>query len=136
MKKVIPFVCFLAILAPLCLGCASGQNQQFVTTAITKYNETATDIKVKVGEQFEIDLAANVTTGYTWDGNEVYDKTMLELVKKEYITSGQQRPGAGGTQMYMFKALKAGDTQIKMTYKRSWETTDSDKTIIFKVSIK
>ena len=29
--------------------------------------------------------------------------------------------GAGGTQLFRFKALKAGKTEINMVYKRPWE---------------
>jgi len=31
--------------------------------------------------------------------------------------------GAGGVDYFRFKALKAGETQITMVYKRSWEET-------------
>lgn len=81
-------------------------------------------------------LAANDTTGYTWDKNEVYDKGYLELLASNYITQKTDKVGAPGTQQYLFKAIKAGDTTIKMTNKRSWESTSSDKTITFNVNIK
>ena len=100
------------------------------------YNESNTNILAAVGGKFEIKLAANDTTGYTWNKNEVYDNAFLELVESKYVTQNTGLAGAPGTQQYTFKALKSGSTSIKMTNKRSWETTASDKTITFNVTIK
>ena len=143
MKKIIPFICLLVTFATLLISCTGCTNPETTTTPpvatkppIKQYTDSSATIGVTIGEQFEIDLEGNPTTGYTWQGNEVYDKTMLDLFKKEYLPSRPQMIGSGGAQLYLFKALKAGDTQIKMTYKRSWETTDYDKTVIFNVTIK
>jgi len=38
------------------------------------------------------------------------------------VTSHPHLLGAGGTQYYRFQALKVGETEITVTYKRSWET--------------
>jgi predicted secreted protein len=100
-----------------------------------QYSETAREIQAKVGEGFTIRLEANETTGYTWRGNERFDRSYLELTGTLYQPDQPQRPGSGGEQIYHFKALKAGGTQIKLTYKRSWETTSSDKTVGFTVRI-
>jgi inhibitor of cysteine peptidase len=81
-----------------------------------------------VGVGFTIRLEANETTGYTWRGNERFDRSYLELTGSPYLPAQPQRPGSGGEQRYHFKALKAGSTQIEVTYKRSWEATPSDKT--------
>jgi len=100
------------------------------------YDETSTSIQAAVGHKFEIRLGANDTTGYTWNKNEVYDQAYLELVESKYIATEPVRPGSPGTQVYVFKALKSGSTTIKMTNKRSWESTSSDKSITFNVNIK
>jgi inhibitor of cysteine peptidase len=100
-----------------------------------QYSETARDIQTKVGEVFTIRLKANETTGYTWRGNESFDRFYLELTGSPYHPDQPQRPGSGGEQRYTFKALQIGDTRIKLTYKRSWEVTPSDQTAIFSVRI-
>ena len=35
--------------------------------------------------------------------------------------------GAGGTELFRFKALKKGEAEITMSYKRSWETEILDQ---------
>jgi len=100
-----------------------------------QYSETTQEIQVKVGNGFTIRLEANETTGYTWRGNERFDRSYLELTGSPYLPAQPRRPGSGGEQRYHFKALKAGSTQIEVTYKRSWEATPSDKTVVFTVRI-
>jgi predicted secreted protein len=52
------------------------------------------------------------------------DRSALKLVKSEYI-SGKNKPnmrvGAPGKQVWHFKALKAGQTNIYFKYVREWE---------------
>ena len=99
------------------------------------YSEKGPDIQAKVGEVFTLRLEANETTGYTWRGNERFDRSYLELTDSLYQPTQSQRPGSGGEQHYHFMAVKAGITEIRLTYKRSWETTPSDKTVVFIVRI-
>jgi predicted secreted protein len=99
------------------------------------YSEKIRTIQVKVGEGFTIRLEANETTGYTWRGNELFDRSYLEFTGSPYQPAQPQRPGSGGEQLYYFKALKAGTTQIRLTHKRSWEATSSDKIMVFTVRI-
>jgi len=51
------------------------------------------------------------------------------------VTSHPHLLGSGGTQHYQFKALKVGETEITVTYKRSWETGYAEQKV-FTVDIK
>lgn len=132
MKIFMPVFCFLLTSTLVMAGCAG----KTATSQIKQYTEATTSIQAAAGEQFEIDLESNPTTGYSWEKNELYDKGMLEMTQSKYSPSLPQKIGSGGVQQYIFKALKAGSTQIKMVYKRSWESTTSDKTLTFNVTIK
>jgi inhibitor of cysteine peptidase len=135
-KKILLAFSLILVMALLLPACAGTGKTAVSSTEVKQYTETSTSIDVAAGSKFEIDLAGNDTTGYTWNKNEVYDKAYLELVSSNYIAQKTDRVGAGGTQQFIFKALKSGATTIKMTNKRSWESTASDKTITFNVNIK
>jgi inhibitor of cysteine peptidase len=115
------------ILILLLAGCASGAPKEFTSPEQT--------ISVQVGEQFVITLDSNPTTGYNWEAN--FDQGFLKLVKSEYKPKDKPEAmvGAGGKQQFIFEALKKGDTQVKLTYKRPWEQQAAD-TKTFSVSIK
>lgn len=69
-----------------------------------------------------IALGANQTTGYEW--HNTHDNEVVYLLKSEYKSDEKASglAGAGGTQYFYFKALKAGTTEINCTYKRTWES--------------
>ena len=136
MRSILLLVSVLSLLTLLSIGCAVQPSATVVAPEIKQYSNPVQPIIVSVGDQFEIDLDSNETTGYSWTDNEIYAKEMLQLVNSQYLPGQTDRVGAGGKQVYLFKALKAGDTQITLTYKRSWEKTEFDKTISFDVSVK
>ena len=75
-------------------------------------------ISIKVGETVKMTLESNPTTGYQWDAG--IEPEFLTIVNEDYISSSDLL-GAGGVQVFEFKALKTGKTNITMYYGRSWE---------------
>ena len=78
-------------------------------------------MEVKAGEEFSISVYANPSTGYGWQLAEALDADYLALVSKEYLTKDTALVGAGCEQEWVFKALKAGQTNISLKYMRPWE---------------
>ncbi len=113
----------------LATGCTPG--------GVKEYTSPNQPIEVNVGEQFMIYLDSNPTTGYKWEAS--FDQTSLKLVKSEFKqdTSKPGMVGVGGKEQFVFQGLKAGDTQIKLTYKRPWEQQSADaKVLTFTVNVK
>lgn len=110
------------------VGCSSA--------APNEYTSAAKPVTVSVGEQFIIKLAGNATTGFQWSSE--FDAAYLKQVKSEYVQD-QSKPGmvgVGGNQVFTFQALKAGSTEVKCTYERSFEKGKDAKYETFKVTIK
>lgn len=88
---------------------------------------TATDrdthIDARTGEEFTIYLSSNPTTGYQWQLDGALDESLLKLVGSTYRAqeTGKAVVGAGGTEIWTFRALKPGQTTIKLKYIRPWE---------------
>ena len=82
--------------------------------------ETDSYAIVETGVQFY--FAANATTGYSWAQTQEGDSVALE---KAYYAAPKTEPpmaGQGGTQFYVYRAVKPGTTTITFTYQRPWET--------------
>lgn len=78
---------------------------------------------VKANNEFMILLDSNPTTGYSWMVKS--DPNYVQLVNSTYI-SYKTRPGivgSEGIQIFIFKAIKPGITQIIMEYQRPWAET-------------
>jgi len=101
------------------------------------YIDEEETITVSVNQEFVIALDSNPTTGYDWE--ESYDESMLSLVEDKYEPDEKAAGlfGAGGTQYFQFKALKVGETEVTLVYKRPWEEpSPQDVTKVFTVSIR
>jgi predicted secreted protein len=116
MKKLLPLV-GLVLAVCLVAGCSSVVAQAYTDPEVT--------IETGANDEFVVLIAldSNPSTGYSWE--EGYDETRLELIEEtfepgEYAKQGLV--GAGGTELFRFKALKSGGAEIKMEYKRPWET--------------
>jgi predicted secreted protein len=106
---------------------------------VKTYDDAGQTINIGVGQQFVIALGSNPgSTGYSWQAT--YEETMLELIggKSEYKPSAEAEEGlvgAGGIEYFRFQALKAGETEITLTYERPWEGGEVDQTKVFTVNI-
>jgi inhibitor of cysteine peptidase len=83
-----------------------------------RYTDPETAIQVTAGEEFSIVLAGNPTTGYTWQVHT--DGRHLELLEQTFERGGEG-VGAGGQEIFRFRALAAGETEIACEYLRPWE---------------
>ena len=114
MRKVIIFTA-LAVLFLSCLtGCRDSYGQK---TA----NVSSTTIEVNLGEDAVITLDANHTTGFSWQLAKPLDTDMLKFSETKYITSNSGLLGAGGQEVWIFKTLKKGKTEIALKYVQPWE---------------
>jgi predicted secreted protein len=76
------------------------------------------------GGQFTINLDASPATGYQWE-LDYYDPDFVSLVSSEYQPYSVPQMGSTGSQQYVFKALKVGDTTIKLSYAHPDEPANS-----------
>ncbi len=115
-----------------------------------RHGEADADKTLEVGLQTEFALAldSNPTTGYSWQLAS-YDQGLLYLVSREYEKKeegGEEKKGeegrgelvgAGGLEVFTFRAIAEGESEIELRYLRPWETDrPAEKTLTFQVEIK
>ena len=83
-----------------------------------RYADPGAAIQAAAGDRFAIELAGNPTTGYTWQVH--VDSRHLELLGREYQPGGIAA-GAGGVEVFLFRAIAPGETEIDCDYRRPWE---------------
>ncbi len=114
---------YLALLVPLLTlsflvsGAYAAHNQN-----VAAHPVLATKV-VKVNKEFRVILKSNPTTGYSWTAK--FDPNYAQLINSKYIPY-KTKPGivgSGGIQIFTFKAIKPGKTQITMEYQRPWAET-------------
>ncbi|MGC9443505.1 MAG: protease inhibitor I42 family protein [Candidatus Methanospirareceae archaeon] len=85
-------------------------------------------IKVGVGQEFDVTLEANPTTGYTWAVAEPADVQIIRQKGEIEFVPESDALGAGGVQIIRFEAVGAGQTTLKLIYHRPWERVEPLRT--------
>ena len=78
-------------------------------------------ITVAVGGEFKITLQYNASTGYQWQFVNPPDEKFLKLLTTEYKPAASKLVGAGGDEVWTFKATGEGKTRLELGYVRPWE---------------
>jgi predicted secreted protein len=84
---------------------------------LQRFDSQAQTIRVAAGEAFVVTLAGNPTTGYTWQARAV--SHYVELLGQEFAPGGEG-VGAGGREVFRFRARQAGETEIAFEHRRPW----------------
>ena len=81
------------------------------------------ETEIAVGGSLTVTLESNVTTGFAWELVNITDETVLEQVGEQEYKAPEAGAliGAGGEEVWTFKALKKGTSTISMEYRRPWE---------------
>jgi inhibitor of cysteine peptidase len=82
-------------------------------------------IKVRQGEVFRVILKANHSTGFSWQWENKTNKSIVDSVYMDYVLSDKAITGAGGNEIWEFKAKRKGEQKLIMVYKRPWEKEGS-----------
>ena len=90
---------------------------------------------VKSGQNFDIVLPANASTGYHWQITGTPDASLLQSTGQSYLSEQPVMPGSGGVEVWTFTALAPGETKIEYGYFPPGDTTQPDETVIFSIRI-
>ena len=116
-------------------GVVAGQVGAGGATVVTE--QTHGDVSLKVGAVLEVRLEANHTTGYSW----VFAPAVNLVLMRQGRTVYQEHAagstvGAGGVEVWRFKAMKAGRQGLQFEYRRPWEKgAPPAKIVTFSVTV-
>lgn len=82
---------------------------------------TSSPISVKVGQDFLIALPANPTTGYSWSAKSSAAAIAVEGSAYQPSAAGKGMMGAGGQQIFVLEATRAGMATVTFSYARPWQ---------------
>ena len=73
-----------------------------------------------------VTLLSNPSTGFEWELTEITNETVIELADYQFISpegaeDGEPLVGAPGKEMWTFKAVCEGESNVSLEYSRPWE---------------
>lgn len=104
------------------------------SSSMPALTDPAQPILVNAGETFFIVVESNPSTGYHWEI--VGDLNGVELVSREYTAAEPVIPGSGGVEVWIFKAVSSGETQVTLgSFPPDTNVTDPEQTKAFTVNV-
>jgi inhibitor of cysteine peptidase len=119
---LIAITCILA-LSPLACGQAGKEVAiQYTYDDFTQVKNQSRSIDAHIGDVIKITLPSNATSGFRWALANISDNTVLSQEgDSEYVLPESTALGAGGQEIWSFKALKRGTTTVSLAYSQAWE---------------
>jgi len=103
-------------------GKFAGNKLMIVTdTTGKRFSDPAVPVTVKPGKEFSLVLDSNRTTGYGWSLDGSVDKSVVKLIGSDYRQPSTKLVGAGGADIFTFRAVRKGKTVVFLRYARPWE---------------
>ena len=127
MKKL-----FMIVLIPVFLLSACGGGSQLEVT------DPGQTIEASAGDEFQIVIESNPTTGYHWEIVGELDVNVVKHVSTDYqSTSGADQVGGGGGDIWTFTAVGPGSAAIVLgSYPPSNDPVEPENTVTFNVTVK
>ena len=98
------------------------------------------EVSAAVGDSLTVTLCSNPTTGFQWESAKIGDQTLIEQIDQKFVLPEREPtppPGTPGKEVWTFKALKKGTTEISMEYSRPWQGGEKGEwTFVLTVVIK
>jgi inhibitor of cysteine peptidase len=82
-------------------------------------SDSGKTVEMFVGDELEVVLPGKPTTGYVWEVSAL-DSTSLKQGKTDFIAD-TNAIGAGGMEIFRFKAIAVGRSGVKLIFHRPFE---------------
>jgi inhibitor of cysteine peptidase len=96
--------------------------------------DSGSTIEASVGDEITVSLAANPTTGYSWNPLQPRAPDVVALTDREYEAESDAI-GAGGTEELTYEAVAAGQATIELGYFQPWEPGNVGNTFTVTVRV-
>lgn len=150
-SKLILMGVTIIILLSLC-ACSPASKQVSVNVSwedFRKEQHISKEVEVPVDGSLIVTLESNPTTGLKWQYEEevkdtlhiltgIPDETVLALVGQKFVApEAGAPPGTGGEEVWTFKAVGKGTTELSLEYSQPWEGgTKAAKTFTLTIVVK
>lgn len=118
-RSIVRSVWVIMAAAVVVLSSCAGSAEMTSLTA----NDDGRTVNLTTGDQFQVALGGNPTTGYAWTVNISDEGIVAALDEPRYEPDPESagQVGAGGVYTWRFTAIREGSTRVNFAYARSFE---------------
>ena len=92
-------------------------------------------VELRVGDELELRLAENPTTGHRWRLVEL-EPAVLEVTRDEFRPPDPSRAGAGGERVWALAARGPGESTLRLAYARGWAGAPAARTFVLTIAVR
>lgn len=126
---------FLFVIVALVLTACGGKVTETPVPQL-EISEPGKTIEVAAGNEFKLIIESNPTTGYHWELIGNLDDRVIQFISKDYRASEPILMGSGGKDVWVFKALAAGETKIVLGYYPPGQGEPAEQEVTFTIVVK
>ena len=109
----------LALVATYACGGEEEPGSSAPRTVEVAAEDAGSKVELAPGDSLVITLDSNVTTGFAWTLAAEPDPAVLEPIGSTYVSPDSDLLGAGGQEVWTFRAVTEGSTDLELRYERS-----------------
>ena len=124
------------------VACSKSKNETPSNPSAEKFVDVDEELNGKTvhvlpGEAIRVKLRSNPSTGFSWALGPIEDGMFETSGESEFAADPHREgeAGYGGCEIWTFKAVQSGETEISLFYARSWEDKEPAKTFELHVVI-
>jgi len=125
MKGKLILMCAVGIISLCLVACAPQQVPVSVDVSCDDFAASGNiteEVEVGVGELLTVTLCSNPTTGFEWSSEaQISDQAVLQQTDHKFVAPESDLVGAPGEEVWTFKTLQQGASNVSMEYGRPWE---------------
>ena len=109
-------------------GCAHADNRAPQSTTVeVSYDDllnqknVSRQVSLVAGDTLRVVLASNASTGYQWTAEaQISDRGVLTQTDHQTVAPTDAKPGAAGSEVWTFDAIKPGSATLTTSYGQPW----------------
>lgn len=120
------FLIFTIVVAVLLLlSCSEMPNSRNFDVEVScdefgESNHRSGELAIYMYDKITVKLCSNQTAGFQWDYEMTVEGVLIEE-DHDYEEPAGNATGGAGTEIWTFKPVKVGTTQVQMEYGQPWE---------------
>ena len=120
-KRFMVLIAVVAIMSLGLFGCSSAGPAASSAVSVDD-SSSGKQVEIAAGGTLTVTLESNQTTGFQWELKSVGDTSVLQSQGGTYnAPEDTGMVGAGGEEVWTFKALKPGTSSLSMEYSQPWD---------------
>jgi inhibitor of cysteine peptidase len=120
LRVILAFIVVATSLSPLSCITLRRANVEISCNQFYENHHQRSELHTAVRDTIAVKLCSNPTTGFQWE-YVMSEGSVLQEEEHDYKEPEGDAPGTAGKEVWIFRAVEKGTTEVHMEYSQPWE---------------